>query len=365
MPLNDPFSHESQRRRQSVLKHGMLPNSKIPSKKQITPQKTHKVSNVRNNKNIKVVIQNKLKPVNHPENQDRPSKVFMNVVEGIKTKVELPELGSFNAGLAIYDEHKYVCVYRRDEYSFVGCLLDKKLQVCEKYFHKFHNFYVADPRLIWINDSQLLMVYATVQNDVEYIEGSIILDKKRFPVFLNNKPFRISPSNLHERQKNWMPFVHEEKIYLIASVCPHVIYELKIFPHIECQKVFETHWEHPWPVRLGLRGNTNPVLLDDGNYLATFHTSQYHNNICHYDNGCYVFEGKPPFKVLSCSNRTYLPAESAVEKHFRKEGLIKCIFPVGMVKENKDVLISYGENDSVVKILRTKISDLVNLTVSV
>ena len=79
----------------------------------------------------------------------------------------------------------------------------------------------------------------------------------------------------------------------------------------------------------------------------------------------YIFEGKPPFKVLKCSNKTYLPAEDAIEPHFRKANSILCPFPVGMVVKKNKVIISYGDNDSCVKILETNLEDLNKLMLEV
>jgi predicted GH43/DUF377 family glycosyl hydrolase len=85
----------------------------------------------------------------------------------------------------------------------------------------------------------------------------------------------------------------------------------------------------------------------------------------HYDNGCYLFSGKPPFNVLKCANRTYLPAEAACEKHFRKANEIVCIFPVGMIYEKNKVIISYGDNDTLVKIVEYDLEDLLDTMVDV
>jgi predicted GH43/DUF377 family glycosyl hydrolase len=301
----------------------------------------------------------------HYSNQPRPDKSLLTKIAGEVHSLNLPEKGSFNAGLAPYGDDKYVMVYRPDEMSFVGCLLDRKFKLIPSYFHKFPMRNVADPRILWINEKKLLMTYSAVDNFKEFIGGSVIMDLDKSPVFVDSMQFRISPSDIEGRQKNWMPFVHEEKVYLIASVCPHIIYELSFYPKVTCKKVYETPWTCPWPIQMGLRGNTNAILLDDGNYLATFHTSQYNGNVCHYDNGCYIFEGKPPFKVLKCSNRTYLPADAAVQPYFRKAGIIKCVFPVGLVKEGERIIISYGDNDSIVKILDTNLNELTNLMIEV
>jgi hypothetical protein len=77
-----------------------------------------------------------------------------------------------------------------------------------------------------------------------------------------------------------------------------------------------------------------------------------------YDNGAYIFEGKPPFKPLECGHRTYLRAEAAREKHFRKTGVIVCTFPIGMTTKNDKLIISYGDNDSCVKIMETTIDEM-------
>jgi predicted GH43/DUF377 family glycosyl hydrolase len=114
-----------------------------------------------------------------------------------------------------------------------------------------------------------------------------------------------------------------------------------------------------------LRGNTNIVQLNDGNFLGTFHTAVWFNQRCFYDNGAYLFEGKPPFKVLKCANRTYLKAEDATEPHFRKGDILVCNFPVGLVKQDDKLLISYGDNDSVVKIMETTVSKMLNLMLDV
>lgn len=350
---NDP---SGSRRQAAFLKN--FGNPKLPKNNSFPTVKPTKILESKNKR-----IQKKHHPhaIQLIENQPRPEKSFLHTIDGRYTTVLLPQKGSFNAALAKYGQDKYVMVYRPDEFTFIGCLLDSKLRLIPSYFHKFPLFNVADPRLVWINESQLLMTYSAVEKKQEYIAGSIIMDLDKSPVFVDSPQFRISPITLEGRQKNWMPFVHDDKIFMISSVCPHVIYELTLKPKVECKEVFKSEWNCPWPIKLDLRGNTNAVLLEDGNYLCTFHTAQHSNNICHYDNGSYIFEGKPPFKVLKCSKTTYLPAEAAKEKHFRKAGIIICTFPVGMVRENSRLLISYGDNDTAVKIVETKIENMLNL----
>lgn len=304
--------------------------------------------------------------LNSSNNKPRPDKNFLTKINGNFYKVLLPEKGAFNGTVIRYDENKIICVYRSDENNFVACFMDNKYNVLPNSFYKLKIKDCADPRLTWLKNNNLLLTYSSVigvTHDREYICGTIIMDDRLEGKFVDKPEFRISPSNLSGRQKNWMPFKHEEKVYFVASVCPHEIYFLN--ENLVCKKVYHTDWTSPWAIKEHHRGNTNVVMLSDGNYLATFHTSMRHENKHYYDNGSYIFSGVPPFNVIKCSNRTYLPAESACETHFRKNGQIVCNFPVGMMVENNKVIISYGDNDSVVKIVEYKIEDFLNTMIDV
>jgi predicted GH43/DUF377 family glycosyl hydrolase len=298
--------------------------------------------------------------------RERGNQKFLTKLNGNFHRISLPEKGAFNAAIVRYNEEKIICVYRSDEAHFVACYLDNNYNPIKDSFHNLKIKNCSDPRLIWLNDGSLFLVYSSIHNvshEKEYISGTIIMDQKETGIFIDSQEIRISPESMSDRQKNWMPFIYDKKVYLVSSVCPHVIHSLD--DDFKSKKAYQTNWSSPWFINMHHRGNTNAVMLDDGNYLATFHTSFLHKGMHYYDNGSYIFSGKPPFNVLKCSNRTYLPAESACEKHFRKESEILCNFPVGMMLENNKVIISYGDNDSVVKIVEYKVEDFLNTMVDV
>lgn len=285
-------------------------------------------------------------------------------------RLDLPH-GCFNAGIAaVPDSDELICVYRADEHSFVICTLDKDFNILPGRT-PLGITNCADPRLIWIGE-ELLMVYSSYDTGSyknECIRGAVVAklgvvspNVKPVVSFQKPEPFRISmPGDV--RQKNWTPFLLHNTIFLTASVKPHLIYELR-GPGRFAQPCSESEWNSPWFSTEFFRGNTNPIQLDDGNFLGTFHTVQKDGKMHYYDNGLYVFEAKPPFKVVRCAIRTFLPAEAAVEPHFRKAGQIKVCFPVSMVRRGpEEVLISYGDNDSSVKILKTTVADLLGTTV--
>ena len=313
---------------------------------------------------LNCIIENQI--IDNDKDNKRLDSRFLTRVNGKFHRIELKESGSFNGAIAQYDGDKIVCVFRSDEQRFAACYLDQNYNVIKDSYYNLGMKNCADPRILWNSKDQLILFYASIDEvcfEKEHIRGCVIMDNRNDGNFINSPSFRVSPNELEGRQKNWMPFNYKNKIYLIASVCPHIIYELQ--DDKNCNKICHTEWKSPWIFDQQLRGNTNAVLLPDGNYLATFHTAVHHNNIRHYDNGCYLFSGKPPFNVLKCANRTYLPAEAACEKHVRRENEIICNFPVGMICEKNKVIISYGDNDSSVKIVEYGLQNLLNTMVNV
>lgn len=285
----------------------------------------------------------------------RPQELLTTVNCNI-TRLDLPERGSFNAAILQLSD-RILCVYRPDEYRFVACFLNENYKIISNTYYLLPLHAVADPRLLLTPDNKVLLTYSTYnQIHDEHIAGNYLMDLNSGMDMHLGPRFRISPSNLKSRQKNWMPFVHDGKIYFIANVCPHDIYEFE--PGREAFQKYRTSWAHSWFNRNDLRGNTNPVRMTNGNFLSTFHTASYQSGVMHYDNGCYIFSGEPPFTPIWCGRRTYLPADAAVEPHVRKKGQIICTFPCGMTIDGDKLKISYGDNDSSVKIMETTVTEM-------
>lgn len=291
----------------------------------------------------------------HLTNTLRPQEL-LTTVNSNTIRLDLPERGSFNAGILQLDD-KILCVYRPDEYRFVACFLDQNYQIIKNTYHLLPLHAVADPRLLLTPDNKVLLTYSTYTNiHDEHIAGNYLMDLNKSQEINLESRMRISPHSLRSRQKNWMPFVHEKKIYFIANVCPHDIYEFE--PGKEAFQKYRSSWQNSWFNKNELRGNTNPVRISNGNFLSTFHTASYQGGLMHYDNGCYLFSGTPPFAPLWCGRRTYLPANAAIEPHVRKKNQIICTFPCGMTIDGDKLKISYGDNDSSVKIMETTVTDM-------
>lgn len=299
---------------------------------------------------------------------DRKKEVsFLTTISSKITRINFPEAGSFNAGILDLG-NKILCVYRPNEYEFVACFLNYDYKVINDFYYKFKMYGVTDPRIIKTTDNKVLMTYSmSFENQIaESIVGTFIMDLNKSDTnIFEEKTIRISPKEMKDRQKNWMPFIHDKKLYFIANIFPHEIYETGTGIILESQKKYVTSFKNEWFAKTSLRGSTNAVPLPDGNYLTTFHTVSRNKDLHYYDNGFYIFEGKPPFKVTHMSEKTYLRAEDATEPHYRKAGLIMCAFPVGMILKKDKIIISYGDNDSCVKILESSLDDVMNMMVKV
>ena len=299
----------------------------------------------------------------------RKKTEFLTTIIGKTTRLNLRERGSFNASILKISENKILCVYRNDEQNFTSCFMSNDLKIDPKSFHKLNmkNVQVTDPRLIITPNNKVLMSYSRHFDDgQEGIAANIILNLNNTSHQINiENSIRISPNTLSERQKNWIPFVYENEIYFIATICPHRVYKINFEKNPVAELFYSTDWNHAWFNNNSLRGNTTPLLLSDGNYLSTFHTSTLIKHTHFYDNGFYVFEGKPPFRPLYCSYKTFLCAEDAKEPYFRKHNQILCPFPVGMIYNQDKVLISYGDNDSCVKILEVGLENIYKTMVKI
>lgn len=316
-----------------------------------------------------VVRQKNQRPQRVHIGQVRPPESRLHTVKGQFHRIDLPEVGSFNGAILDMLDGRTLLVYRPNEMELVGCFLDEGYRPIKGSYYKFPLSKVADPRLVVTGGQTVLLSYSKYHSCVssEHIAGNIIMDLRdpQRKIFCGD-PIRISPRNLNSRQKNWMPFSWNDKVLFVANVSPHDVYECRTdLPEYSIRK-YLTKWDSenwPWNQKSwfypgGFRGNTNAVRMDDGNYLGTFHTSTQIGRTVHYDNGFYIFEGNPPFRPIRMSTKTYLPAESAVEPHFRKAGIILCTFPCGLMIRGDKVVISYGDNDSSVKIVETTMEEV-------
>jgi hypothetical protein len=152
------------------------------------------------------------------------------------------------------------------------------------------------------------------------------------------------------REKNWVPFEYEQKLLLAYSLVPHKIFT-PVFGTGHCDTVVSStsaiEWE--WGE---LRGGT-AALLDEGNYLSFFHSSQkiatvhsHGKEIFHYFMGAYTFAPTMPFNI------THISPEPIVGKRFYEGATYKpywkpvqVVFPCGFIADDNYIWVTYGRQD--------------------
>jgi predicted GH43/DUF377 family glycosyl hydrolase len=307
-----------------------------------------------------------------------------------KKRVSLPLNHSFN-GSVVEDKTSdgYILSFRISQYGDVYnimdiktvltkeigiCRLDSNFKFIPKSYFKIKYDNIIDPRLSWVNNKLLLV--CTNDSTDKGIFGTFIMDLNISKSFIESDMFRITPEDYPSLQKNWTNFVHNNELYFIKNITPHTIYKFDL-KEKKLINFNEMTWNNKWFYNLEFRGNTNPVRLPDNNFLNTFHTTFRTTidgiNYRFYDNGFYIFEGKPPFKPIKMMTQTFLPAESCdltfnwKENPFTNKFNDKffCVFPAGMVLNGDDVIISYGNSDKFIDIGTYSLNEIMKLMVDI
>lgn len=152
------------------------------------------------------------------------------------------------------------------------------------------------------------------------------------------------------REKNWVPFDYQGRLYLAYSLNPHLIFHpLQGMGACEtiCTSTGEIEWN--WGA---LKGGT-PALLDQGEYLAFFHTWKKMASVhsegapsAHYFMGAYRFQAEPPFALTAISPKPIVAKGFYTgEQHKPYWGPVQAIFPCGYVADERFIWVAYGRQD--------------------
>jgi len=172
------------------------------------------------------------------------------------------------------------------------------------------------------------------------------------------------------REKNWVPFVYENSLLLAYSLNPHKIF-YPILGTGACETVACTNQSLDW--NWGeLRGGT-PGLLENGEYLALFHSSipmlSAHSNgreILHYFMGAYTFSATPPFHL------TKISPHPIVGKNFYRGPTyrpywksVRVVFPGSYIIDGPHLWVAYGRQDHEVWVAKFDKQKLLDSLVSI
>ncbi len=210
-----------------------------------------------------------------------------------------------------------------------------------------------DPRLITIGD-RLYMVYSNI------IPGAKIAQVRRVfvtEIHFDGNAFYADPpeylakfegENEARWEKNWTPFVYNDRLLLGYSITPHRIFQID--EPSRCSTIASSLGLISWDWGF-LRGGTTALPQGD-QYLSFFHSSKtlqtVHSNgkpLPHYVMGAYMFANKPPFEITRISpspivgNNFYSPPPYKTWKPLR------VVFPGGFIMDENHIWVVYGRQD--------------------
>jgi len=127
--------------------------------------------------------------------------------------------------------------------------------------------------------------------------------------------------------------------------------------------------DYYWPYG-DVRGGTNAVFLPDkGVYLAFLHSAGHIPGLFMktYVMGAYTFSAEPPFRVLSMSPYPIMPHRfyDGPWHPIKNRQIDYCIFPMSLMVEKDDVLLSFGYQDQRGYLAKIKLQKLLDTLVPV
>ncbi len=212
-----------------------------------------------------------------------------------------------------------------------------------------------DARLFAIKD-RLFMIYSDNTNLIltrggcRVYHAEILFDGKNFGVRNQEGFFSFEGARNDVREKNWVPFVYNNKLFLSYSLDPHLIF----YPMLgkgSCKTVAMTEGEFYWPWGI-LRGGT-PGMIEGDEYLGFFHSSiemsTVHSGgkeVMHYFLGAYTYESGPPFALARISPDPIIGKQFYNGSHYKPYWRpMVIIFPGGFISNDKYIWLIYGRQD--------------------
>lgn len=150
-------------------------------------------------------------------------------------------------------------------------------------------------------------------------------------------------------EKNWLFFEHHGKLKLIYSLSPFILLSSDDGIHFTTEKR-----------EIGIKsdggfflsGSTNPIELDNYNYLAFYH---YRDSERKYHHVPFFLDKKTLTIASRCKSNTPL-FSGGNAKGDRKN----VIYLMSHIKNEDEIIFSFGEGDSVTTLLKMKTNDILS-----
>ena len=210
-----------------------------------------------------------------------------------------------------------------------------------------------DPRLIAIKDVLYIIVNsqsnAKCYSEMYLIKLKLSKIKEASGTIKINQITKLSYNeNVDNHEKNWMPFVKDDKLMFVYSLNPHIILETNLQTG-QCKKIAETENKE---VSKDLRGSSQarPYVINDKNvYVGVGHIK--HSTFA-YLTQIYTFAAEKPYGIVSQTPMFVIKNTVNPEK-------VGVQFVSGLEIIGDTAYITYGEDDCDSKLLKIKMSNVI------
>lgn len=304
-------------------------------------------------------------------------------------RLSVPDNMSFHGSIIKYNENKYICIYHNSgEHCLASCFVTLDDNSNFTYIEGTHTanlgiYKYIDPRLIKYKDKYYLSVSRLLVGPEKIYLWLLDINDK----ITINKQYNISftqfnkwPSYKPQREKNWTPWEYDGKFLYTYSLNPHKILEIDVNNNDSTQLIAETSWEsYGWwdnqkwvdPI---YRLNTPPLLLPDGTYLSVFHSMRmsslntpWHriqpNDLLSYWTGFYLFEGKPPFRVLRISKSPFMTPDFILPSDWPFQPPPSGgnpFYPFNLMLRDDKIILAGGSNEVAIAYCNIPLNDILN-----
>jgi hypothetical protein len=214
---------------------------------------------------------------------------------------------------------------------------------------------VKSIKLDVIGDYKRVEDFRLFQHKNKLYSNHILIDddKKIYPVIseinLEEKTLSVIGKvnidiELKDVEKNWIFFEKEEKLYLIYSITPMIVYEI-FLEDLSSKNVKNDVFKIDWSKEGYLSSSTNPIKVSDKRYLMGIH-SRDRNKI--YHQGFLVFDDE--FNIINCSKEPYLSGGDY-------DGINKNVIYTSSLTLDKNLICFAGDGD--IKTISIEIKDKV------
>lgn len=206
----------------------------------------------------------------------------------------------------------------------------------------------GDLYIIYNDNPNVMNTSAKDRRDIYIAKLAYTFDGAK-AYFSVDKPLKLVHQVMYEKrlwEKNWVPIVWNNTLFLAYSINPHEILSVDLESGI-CLPLYTTTFTKDWKWG-SLRGGTSSELFE-GEYLAFFHSGKVLHSeastdgkpLWHYVMGAYTFSPEPPFTITKISplplNDTSFYTKSSREK--------RVIYPGGYFTKGDNIYVTYGKDD--------------------